>query len=206
MIFVVRSPRAQNEMAAALERTLSGLEPNAQITVQSWLEVLGGRMRYSRPGQRAVATRRDGPAGGDAGSDGHLRHGGLQRESADEGARHSRGPRRAHEARDERRGWAANRAAWTRIVSGTAVRRVRQPVTRAHCVSGESAGSRGRGRRGANDGAAWRCSVRHSSAASACRRSIQTLAGRVKQVNALHVNGPPGNMQVITRAFCCWRA
>ena len=51
-VFMVRTPRAQNEMAPALERTLSSLEPNAQIKVQSWLEVLGGRMRCSRPGQR----------------------------------------------------------------------------------------------------------------------------------------------------------
>jgi predicted permease len=42
MIFVARSQRAQNEMAAALERTLNGLEPDARIKVQSWLEVLGG--------------------------------------------------------------------------------------------------------------------------------------------------------------------
>ena len=42
MIFVVRSQRAQNEIVATLERTLNGLEPNAQIKVQSWLEVLGG--------------------------------------------------------------------------------------------------------------------------------------------------------------------
>jgi predicted permease len=42
MIFVARSQRAQNEMAATLERTLSGLEPDARIKVQSWLEVLGG--------------------------------------------------------------------------------------------------------------------------------------------------------------------
>jgi predicted permease len=42
IIFVARSQRAQNEMAAALERTLSGLEPNAQIKVQSWSEALGG--------------------------------------------------------------------------------------------------------------------------------------------------------------------
>jgi predicted permease len=42
-IFVVRSYRAQNEMTAAIERTLRGLEPNAPITVQSWLEVLGGQ-------------------------------------------------------------------------------------------------------------------------------------------------------------------
>ena len=55
-------------------------------------------------------------------------------------------------------------------------------------VSGESAGSRGRGRRSADDGAARHCSVRHSSPASACRRSIQTHAGRVRQVNALHVS------------------
>ncbi len=46
--------RAQNEMATALERTLSGLEPNALITVQSWPECNGG-VRYSRPVRRAVA-------------------------------------------------------------------------------------------------------------------------------------------------------
>jgi len=42
MIFVTRSQRAQNEMAATLERTLNSLEPDARIKVQSWLEVLGG--------------------------------------------------------------------------------------------------------------------------------------------------------------------
>ena len=42
LVFVVRSPRAHNEMAPALERTLSGLEPNALIKVQSWYDVLGG--------------------------------------------------------------------------------------------------------------------------------------------------------------------
>jgi predicted permease len=42
MIFVARSQRAQSEMASALERTLSGFEPNAQIKVQSWTETLGG--------------------------------------------------------------------------------------------------------------------------------------------------------------------
>jgi predicted permease len=43
-IFVVRSRLAQNDMAAALERTLSALEPNAQITVQSWPDALGGML------------------------------------------------------------------------------------------------------------------------------------------------------------------
>jgi predicted permease len=42
MIFVARSQRAQNEMAATLEHTLNGLEPDARIKVQGWLEVLGG--------------------------------------------------------------------------------------------------------------------------------------------------------------------
>ncbi|HEX4652860.1 MAG TPA: ADOP family duplicated permease [Candidatus Udaeobacter sp.] len=42
LVLVVRSPRPHNEMAPALERTLSGLEPNALIKVQSWDDVLGG--------------------------------------------------------------------------------------------------------------------------------------------------------------------
>ncbi|PYL51176.1 MAG: hypothetical protein DMF32_01865 [Verrucomicrobia bacterium] len=35
-VFVVRTTRAQNEMVTALERTLSAIEPNALITVQTW--------------------------------------------------------------------------------------------------------------------------------------------------------------------------
>jgi len=52
-IFVVRSDRAQNEIAAAMERTLSGFEPNAQITVQSWPEVMANALF---PAQAAAVT------------------------------------------------------------------------------------------------------------------------------------------------------
>ena len=41
VIFVARSPRAQNEMAAALERALSALMPDTPISVQSWTDALG---------------------------------------------------------------------------------------------------------------------------------------------------------------------
>jgi predicted permease len=41
-IFVVRSHRAQSEVAAELQRTLSSIEPNAQITVQSWPDAMSG--------------------------------------------------------------------------------------------------------------------------------------------------------------------
>ena len=117
-----------------------------------------------------------------------LRHGGLQCEPPNERVGHPRGIRRAREACDERGGGSANRTARCRIVSRTVMGNLRQPVTGADCLSGESARSGSRHRRGANDGAAGDCSVRHSSAASACRRSIQTLAGRVRQVNTLHVS------------------
>jgi predicted permease len=40
-VFVVRSHRAQNELGAALERTLSGFVPDAPITVQSWRDAMG---------------------------------------------------------------------------------------------------------------------------------------------------------------------
>ena len=42
--FVVRSSRAQSEMTASLERTLSELEPNAIITVQSWPNAMAGAL------------------------------------------------------------------------------------------------------------------------------------------------------------------
>jgi MacB-like periplasmic core domain len=39
-VFIVRSDRAQNEIAPAIKRTLSGFEPNAQITVQGWPDMI----------------------------------------------------------------------------------------------------------------------------------------------------------------------
>ena len=39
-VFVVRTLRAQNEMVTALERTLSAIEPNALITVQTWPDAM----------------------------------------------------------------------------------------------------------------------------------------------------------------------
>jgi len=47
-VFVVRSPRAQNEVAAELQRTLSGIEPNAPITVQSWPDAIAGVLLPAR--------------------------------------------------------------------------------------------------------------------------------------------------------------
>ncbi|MBA3881809.1 MAG: ABC transporter permease [Chthoniobacterales bacterium] len=46
--FIVRSQRAQNEMAAALERTLSGFAPDASIMVQSWRDAMAGALFPSR--------------------------------------------------------------------------------------------------------------------------------------------------------------
>jgi predicted permease len=42
IIFIVRSPRAANDLGPTLERTLTSLEPNAIVTVQSWDNLLGG--------------------------------------------------------------------------------------------------------------------------------------------------------------------
>jgi predicted permease len=41
-VFVVRTTRAQNEMVTGFERTLSAIEPNALITVQSWPDAMAG--------------------------------------------------------------------------------------------------------------------------------------------------------------------
>jgi hypothetical protein len=47
-VFVVRSPRPPNEMAAALERTLSSIEPNLPISVQSWPDALADEFFSAR--------------------------------------------------------------------------------------------------------------------------------------------------------------
>jgi predicted permease len=55
-IFVVRTYRPQNEIAAALERTPSGLEPNAPITVQSWSDAMQGALFSARASTAALGV------------------------------------------------------------------------------------------------------------------------------------------------------
>jgi predicted permease len=55
-VFVVRSDRAQNELAPAIEHTLNGLEPNAQITVQSWPDVIEGALSPARAAAAALGV------------------------------------------------------------------------------------------------------------------------------------------------------
>ncbi len=47
-IFVVRSRRASSELAAALERTLHAIEPNAPLTVESWPDALSSELLPAR--------------------------------------------------------------------------------------------------------------------------------------------------------------
>jgi len=56
MVFVVRSQRAPSEMAAALERTLSGIAPNVPITVQSWSDSLAGELFPARAATAALGV------------------------------------------------------------------------------------------------------------------------------------------------------
>src|SRR5436309_2596908 len=56
VIFVARSRRAMNEMAATLERTLTGLEPDAQIKVRSWPDALGGMLFPARTATLSVGV------------------------------------------------------------------------------------------------------------------------------------------------------
>jgi predicted permease len=55
-IFVVRSQRASNEMASALERTLSGIEPDVPITAQSWSSTLDGELFPARAATVALGV------------------------------------------------------------------------------------------------------------------------------------------------------
>ena len=43
-VFVVRSPRAPNEMAGALRRALGGVAPNAPVSIMSWEDSLRGEL------------------------------------------------------------------------------------------------------------------------------------------------------------------
>ena len=55
-VFVVRSPLAPNEMAAALQRTVSGIQPNTPITVQSWTDSLDDELLPARAATVALGV------------------------------------------------------------------------------------------------------------------------------------------------------
>jgi len=55
-VFVVRSRLAANEMAPALERTLSGIEPNVPITVQDWSDTLDDELLPARAATVALGV------------------------------------------------------------------------------------------------------------------------------------------------------
>jgi predicted permease len=56
IVFVVRSLRAPGEMAPALQRTLSGIEPNVVITVHSWAGALEGELFPARAATAALGV------------------------------------------------------------------------------------------------------------------------------------------------------
>jgi predicted permease len=55
-VFVVRSRRAPSEMAAALERTLSGIAPNGPIAVQNWSDTLASELFPARAATVALGV------------------------------------------------------------------------------------------------------------------------------------------------------
>ncbi len=55
-VFVVRSLRAPNEMAAELQRTLSSFEPNVPITMQSWPDALASVLFPARAATVALGV------------------------------------------------------------------------------------------------------------------------------------------------------
>lgn len=55
-VFVVRSRLAPNEMAAALQRTVSGILPNVPITVQRWTDTLDDELLPARAATMALGV------------------------------------------------------------------------------------------------------------------------------------------------------
>lgn len=55
-IFVVRSQRAPNEIALALQHALSGIEPNSPISIESWPDALSGVLFPARAATVALGV------------------------------------------------------------------------------------------------------------------------------------------------------
>ena len=176
-IFVVRSRRAPSEMTAALRRTLSGLEPNVQITVENWLDSLEGELFAAR-----VATVALGAMGllaamlAVTGIFGMAAYS-VSRRMKELGIRVALGAGKM-QAMSE-----AVRRPMVLLGGGSAGGSVGGSVCEsaagAACVSGESARSGGPGRRGAGDVTLGLGSLRHPGPARARGRSIHTHARRV---------------------------
>jgi predicted permease len=56
VVLVVRSQRAPNEIAPVLQRTLSGIEPDVPITVESWPDTLAGEFFPARAATVALGV------------------------------------------------------------------------------------------------------------------------------------------------------
>jgi predicted permease len=56
VVFVVRSQRAPNEIASALQNTLGGIEPNAPISIESWPDALSGVLFPARAATVALGV------------------------------------------------------------------------------------------------------------------------------------------------------
>ena len=123
-VLVVRSKLAPSEIAVQLERALNRSERNVPITVRHWDDTLASRTTPGTSGDSGPG--RLGPVGSSTGGNGHLRHGSLQRESTNAGARHPRGTGRTPDASNECRRGATDAAAWRGIISGHAGRSLRE--------------------------------------------------------------------------------
>ncbi|MGI8889849.1 MAG: FtsX-like permease family protein, partial [Chthoniobacterales bacterium] len=55
-VFVVRSQRTPSEMAPALQRALTSVEPAAQITVQTWSDTMAGALAPARAATAALGV------------------------------------------------------------------------------------------------------------------------------------------------------
>lgn len=55
-VIVVRSQRTQSEMATEIERTLTSIEPNVQVTVQSWPDTIAGALFPARAATVALGV------------------------------------------------------------------------------------------------------------------------------------------------------
>lgn len=175
-VFMVRSQRAPNEMAAALQSTLRSIAPNVPITLQSWSDALSSELFPARAatvalgvmGLLAAMLAVTGIFGMAAYN--------VSRRTKELGIRVALGARKTH---------VMSAAVGRPIVllaagaSAGLLRRLRQPLARANCVPGQSAGSTSGGRCSAHDGAPRCRGIRPSGQESARRRSIQTHARRV---------------------------
>ena len=178
---VVRSQRDPQEISAALERTLHGLDSALPFTIRTWTEEMNSALFAARVATMALGVL--GLLGANACRYGNLRHGILCCEQTAARVGNSRGTGRRTAAGPARFAWTRLSPAGHRLDCRSGAGSARNARAVVHRLPGHAKRSAGSGRCDSDHAAAGYGGFMDSGAPGTCRRSAGLAAGRIGAAN-----------------------